>query len=332
MGELKARTYGRALSLLELARGQTSSWQISILCQVRASIGSIDHQTDFGYTGQSNDTYTDLMDYKSRFYDGSLGRFIEPDTIVPNLADPQNLNRYAYVGNSPTNQIDPSGHSAECIRSGPYGCAEYAGLEQMAGSEGLSNDGMVMYKYFFHLRATKHRNLTADQFFGLMTMYEINGLAKAQKWDVISAADELFPSNHGKDKPNPYCPPTLSSCVAGLYNYLGTYSYSAMGHATSHNDALPPMLPANSTGYIMDDAQKITKDIFLNQKSEKYFDGIHYGNDPVWLPAARKNLRITNDPYDESAVLDMEGSWVAYSVTQENFWLCVMASDLGSCK
>ena len=47
-----------------------------------------------------------------RFYDASLNRFIQPDSIVPNPGDPQTWNRYSYVGNNPINRGDPTGHRA----------------------------------------------------------------------------------------------------------------------------------------------------------------------------------------------------------------------------
>jgi len=40
----------------------------------------------------------------------TLGRFTQPDTIVPNPGNPQSLNRYSYVGNNPVRYVDPSGH------------------------------------------------------------------------------------------------------------------------------------------------------------------------------------------------------------------------------
>jgi len=40
-----------------------------------------------------------------------LGRWIAPDTIVPDPADPQSLNRYGYVLNNPLRYSDPSGHA-----------------------------------------------------------------------------------------------------------------------------------------------------------------------------------------------------------------------------
>jgi len=46
----------------------------------------------------------------TRYYDPTLGRFIQPDTIVPQPGDPQSLNRYSYAGNNPVRYTDPSGH------------------------------------------------------------------------------------------------------------------------------------------------------------------------------------------------------------------------------
>jgi RHS repeat-associated protein len=79
-------------------------------------------QTDLGYTSQRNldaqgSTYSlGLMDYKARMYDPYLNRFTQPDSIIPN-GNPQSLNRYSYVNNSPVNFVDPTGHmrtESEC--------------------------------------------------------------------------------------------------------------------------------------------------------------------------------------------------------------------------
>jgi RHS repeat-associated protein len=49
-------------------------------------------------------------DYAMMRYDvNRLGRFSSPDPIGGSLADPQSLNRYAYVENDPTNGADPLG-------------------------------------------------------------------------------------------------------------------------------------------------------------------------------------------------------------------------------
>jgi RHS repeat-associated protein len=53
-----------------------------------------------------------IMDYKTRFFSPYLNQFTQPDTIVPNLYDPQSLNRYSYVRNNPIRYSDPTGHKA----------------------------------------------------------------------------------------------------------------------------------------------------------------------------------------------------------------------------
>jgi len=62
------------------------------------------------FTGQESDDTTKLYFYAWRYYDSQLGRFIMPDTIVPNAANPQNLNRYTYANNNPIKYTDPTGH------------------------------------------------------------------------------------------------------------------------------------------------------------------------------------------------------------------------------
>jgi RHS repeat-associated protein len=77
---------------------------------VRENVSNIS-QTDYGYTGQRNlDSGIGLMDYKARFYSPYLNRFIQPDTIVPDLANPQAWNRYSYTFNNPIRYNDPTGH------------------------------------------------------------------------------------------------------------------------------------------------------------------------------------------------------------------------------
>jgi RHS repeat-associated protein len=82
--------------------------------EVRSIPNSPIVQTDFGYTGQRNLSGTGLMDYRARFYSVSLGRFVQPDSIIPNPINPQSWNRYSYVINRPTVFIDPSGHTYLC--------------------------------------------------------------------------------------------------------------------------------------------------------------------------------------------------------------------------
>ena len=65
--------------------------------------------TDFTFTAQRDDNFG-LMDYNARYYSSRLGRFVSPDSIVPDGGNPQAWNRYSYVENNPTKYVDSSGH------------------------------------------------------------------------------------------------------------------------------------------------------------------------------------------------------------------------------
>ena len=67
----------------------------------------------YKYTGQEADSTTDLYNYGARFYDPDLGRFITPDTIVPDPTNSQMYNRYMYANNNPMRYNDPTGHEGE---------------------------------------------------------------------------------------------------------------------------------------------------------------------------------------------------------------------------
>jgi RHS repeat-associated protein len=69
------------------------------------------------YTGQYDIGFWAgaIQHYNARQYDYVLGRFLQPDTIVPNPGNPYDLNRYMYSLSNPINYTDPSGHEANRV-------------------------------------------------------------------------------------------------------------------------------------------------------------------------------------------------------------------------
>ncbi len=79
--------------------------------EARFSVGSL--PTKNQYTGQiSHEADLGLYFYKARYYNPALSRWMQPDTLVPDPANPLDWDRYQYVSSNPLRWIDPSGNKA----------------------------------------------------------------------------------------------------------------------------------------------------------------------------------------------------------------------------
>jgi RHS repeat-associated protein len=91
----------------------TITWQnYSAWGEVRPGPGNT-LPTDFTFTGQKTDSIG-LYFYNARYFDASLGRFVQADTVIPDPYSPLSYDRYAYANNSPINLNDPTGHTSAC--------------------------------------------------------------------------------------------------------------------------------------------------------------------------------------------------------------------------
>ncbi|MEW6402997.1 MAG: RHS repeat-associated core domain-containing protein [Chloroflexota bacterium] len=102
---------GSIVAVTDASGTLTSQQRYLPFGEVRTDVGAIG-QTDYGYTGQRNNTYIKLLDYDFRWYSPQLARFISPDSIIPDFGNPQSLNRFGYVLNNPIRYNDPTGHDA----------------------------------------------------------------------------------------------------------------------------------------------------------------------------------------------------------------------------
>jgi RHS repeat-associated protein len=70
--------------------------------------------TDYRFTGQRLETSLGgVYHMGARFYDSYIARWISADTIVPDPANPQSLNRFSWVLGNPLRYRDPTGRYSE---------------------------------------------------------------------------------------------------------------------------------------------------------------------------------------------------------------------------
>ena len=80
-------------------------------CTIIKDTAGIAEVNPFRYRGYYYDAETGLYYLKTRYYDPEVGRFISQDDV--SYLDPEHingLNLYAYCGNNPVMNVDPSGH------------------------------------------------------------------------------------------------------------------------------------------------------------------------------------------------------------------------------
>ncbi|WP_438498618.1 RHS repeat-associated core domain-containing protein, partial [Paenibacillus sp. IHBB 3054] len=80
--------------------------------------GNITSQTEgipnsFKYAGEVYDEETGLYYLRARYYDPSIGRFLNEDTVEGQIDNPLSQNLYTYVSNNPLIYTDPTGHRQE---------------------------------------------------------------------------------------------------------------------------------------------------------------------------------------------------------------------------
>jgi RHS repeat-associated protein len=72
----------------------------------------------YKFTGKERDSESGLDYFGARYDSSQYGRFMTPDPLGGQLANPQSLNRYAYVRNNPMSLVDPAGMNPDSPGAG----------------------------------------------------------------------------------------------------------------------------------------------------------------------------------------------------------------------
>ena len=70
-------------------------------------------QSRYNYEGKEFSSVTEDYDYNFRKYNPEFGIFTQPDALIPNVYDPQQLNRYSFERRNPYKYVDPTGKYIE---------------------------------------------------------------------------------------------------------------------------------------------------------------------------------------------------------------------------
>ncbi|RJE91288.1 hypothetical protein D3P07_04335 [Paenibacillus sp. 1011MAR3C5] len=100
--------HGNVIELRSATRAVQNSYKYDIWGNTLQAIEPVSNP--FRYSGELWDNSAGLQYLRARWYDPSLGRFINEDTYKGEINNPITLNLYTYVYNNPLIYTDPSGH------------------------------------------------------------------------------------------------------------------------------------------------------------------------------------------------------------------------------
>ena len=210
--------------------------------EVRYQSGTI--PTNYTYTGQYSESYINLLFYGSRRYDPALGRFIQPDTIIPNPNQPMDWDRYGYTRNNPVRYTDPSGHSLCDGENSGSGNCDSAGKN--GGVVGIKRTITQMIKILYGITLSDEGGKAWDNTNAKLVYDSLGNINKAlggQLKSLVGGATFKLSEHTGSGE------------------YYGETSGTSITFYTIGKDAIRQMNIYHEFGHVIDNIPKI-KDVF----------------------------------------------------------------------
>lgn len=101
--------HGDIVEIRDVAGLLLNQYQYDLWGNTLSAIETIDNP--FRYSGEYWDDSVKLQYLRARWYQPTMGRFINEDTYEGKLNNPLSLNLYTYVENNPLIYVDPTGHA-----------------------------------------------------------------------------------------------------------------------------------------------------------------------------------------------------------------------------
>src|SRR3989338_8077972 len=126
----------------------------------------------FDYEGKETD-FSGLQYFGARYYDpGKPKRWTQPDTLLPDVYDPQQLNRYAFERNNPYKHEDKEGHYGEPLTIGIIGILASFFTPELIIGTGLTLLGITLVG---HIISTDQAQINTDNPYPGLTGKDYNG-------------------------------------------------------------------------------------------------------------------------------------------------------------
>jgi RHS repeat-associated protein len=290
--------------------------------------------TDYRFTDQRIETSFGLYHYDARWFDPTYGRFVQADTLIQDIRNPQLLDRYAYTLNNPVKYSDPTGHLVCSEVPWEEGCQMTEGQEDLMLAtreyHKMSYEGrsaFQAYKYMATHDGWWNENdgdFTFEDFMGITLLNEMGTEVNALNKMIDANTNQLWMNAHEGGGHDAYC--KTSPCYAGALNFLSqSHSFWGRYHAWKSTGEIgkPNRYGKNYNEYDIG-ASLLTFDV--SRTAYNPDAAYNWGNDANW--AAAIDAALAGNPvekiigYAPSQIVYYNpiGDFIIFTIGQVSYW------------